>query len=179
MPTVFTIGHSNQKAAAFTGLLAQYDIECVVDVRSKPYSRYRHFGREHLEKRLTDLDIEYLHWGDELGGHPEGDELYDENRKVVYERVAALRSFRRKIKEVAEKSECVRLALMCTEKDPVKCHRHPLLATELIKRGVTVIHIMIDGSSRSAEEMTEEASLQIPLFAVGILNCCRLRYRQP
>ena len=166
MPTIFTIGHSNQKAAHFVELLEKYSIECVVDVRSKPYSRFHHFNREPLEKRLAELDIDYLYLGDDLGGHPEDKELY-ENERVVYERVAALRGFRREIRNVADKSGQVRLALMCSEENPEKCHRHPLLADALKKRGVKVVHLRRDGTSQDAESITEPVSSQMPLLELG------------
>ena len=72
--------------------------------------------------------------GDELGGHPSQDNLYNERGRVVYERVATLPDFRRGIKKIVELSDQHTLALMCTEEDPMKCHRHPLLALALVER---------------------------------------------
>ena len=166
MPTLFTIGHSNQKAADFIELLEQYSIECVVDVRSKPRSRFPYFNRGPLEKRLRELGIDYLYLGDHLGGHPDDDSLYRDGR-VVYERVAALSGFRREIRNVADKSRQVRLALMCSEEDPAKCHRHPLLATALKKRGVKVIHLRRDGTCQDADSISEPVGPQMPLLELG------------
>ena len=163
MCTVFTIGHSNQSANTFDSLLAMYRIEQVVDVRTKPYSRFRHFNREPLKKRLVDRGIDYLFLGDLLGGHPESDELYF-NGRVAYQRVAALPGFRRGIKQVVAASEEHRLALMCTEEDPAKCHRHPLLASALLERNLRVLHVRRDGSIQAADSMTEQTNLQLPLF---------------
>ena len=163
MPTIFTIGHSNQKAADFVELLRKYSIECVVDVRSKPYSRFRHFNREPLEKRLGDLGIDYLFLGDDLGGHPEDKTLYA-NDRVVYERMTALSGFRREIRNVADRSREARLVLMCTEEDPAKCHRHPLLASALKKRSVRVVHVRRDGSCQEADSIAEPVGQQMPLL---------------
>ncbi len=163
MPTIFTIGHSNQPADGFLALLRDHSIECVVDVRSKPYSRFRHFNRESLRRRLNNQGLDYLYLGSELGGHPEGDDFYESHR-VAYERIAALPEFRRGIKQVIDESEQRRIALMCTEEDPAKCHRHPLLARTLLERGVTVLHLRRDGSIQDATTMIDPTSPQLPLF---------------
>ena len=161
--TVFTIGHSNQPAAEFLGLLKAQDVELVVDVRSKPYSRFRHFNREALEDRLDGMRILYSHRGKELGGHPPEDKFYNEHGRVAYERMATLRTFRRAISKIVEESETYTLALMCTEEDPEKCHRHPLLAVALLERGLRVLHLRRKGSVQDAGEMIEQSSLQLPL----------------
>ena len=122
--TIFTIGHSNQPFDEFISLLIRQNIEQLVDVRSKPYSRFHHFNREPLLKRLASKGIDYLYLGNQLGGHPESDDLYA-NGRVVYDRMAALPGFRQGIKRVANESEKHSLVLMCTEEDPKECHRQP------------------------------------------------------
>lgn len=166
MRAVFTIGHSNQPAADFVALLKKYEIELVVDVRSKPYSRFRHFGRESLATRLQDSGIEYLHLGDKLGGHPDADEFYVDGR-VAYERLAATREFRSGIRQVAQKSEQCRLVVMCAEEDPTQCHRHPLLAPALAESGVQVHHIRRDGSLQEHITTRSPNEFQMPLVEPG------------
>ena len=160
--TAYTIGHSNQPAANFDGLLRQNDIELLVDVRSKPYSRFRHFNRERLDSRLTAKGIKYLYLGDLLGGHPESTGFY-ENSRVVYERLAMQKDFRRGITKVVEECERGRVVLMCTEEDPTKCHRHPLLASALHERGLRVLHLRRNGLVQDAADFAEQTSFQIPL----------------
>ena len=163
MSTIYTIGHSNQPADEFVALLTKYKIECVVDVRSKPYSRFRHFNRDPLKDRLDRSGFDYLYLGNHLGGYPEQDDLY-ENGKVAYERVAALSEFRRAIKQVSDESEKRCLALMCAQENPIECHRHPLLARILVERGLQVMHVRRDGSAQDAVAITEQTSLQLPLL---------------
>ena len=163
MATVFTIGHSNQPAAEFVALLKRQNIERVVDVRSKPTSRFHHFKREPLTERLRSLGIDYLYLGDQLGGHPESDDFYVDGR-VAYERMAALSGFRVGISRVVDDSEQHCLVLMCAEEDPAKCHRHPLLALALLERGVEVLHLRRDGSIQDAAAMTDQTSPQMPLL---------------
>lgn len=166
MPTVFTIGHSNQPAAEFDALLEKYNIQCLIDVRSKPRSRFGQFNRKALETRLSGRGIEYLYLGDELGGHPDPDEFY-EGGHVVYERVAGLREFRRGIGRVIDESEQRRLVLMCAEENPADCHRHPLLARMLVERGVEVLHMRRDGSFQDATKMVESVDPRLPLFELA------------
>ena len=166
MPTVFTIGHSNQPAAEFDALLAKHNIQCVIDVRSKPRSRFGQFNRNALERRLATSGIDYLYLGDNLGGHPDPDEFY-EGGHVVYERVSGLRPFRLGIDRVVKECEQRRIVLMCAEEDPAECHRHPLLARMLVERGVEVLHVRRDGSVRDATTLIDEADAQLPFFELG------------
>ena len=163
MPTVFTIGHSNQPADEFVALLVNRDIEYLLDVRSRPNSRFHRFKREPLSWRLSTLGIYYLYVGDQLGGYPESADYYVDGR-VAYERVAALRGFRLGIDRVVDLCEQHSLVLMCSQENPVDCHRHPLLASALIERGIEVLHLRRDGSVQDAAALTVQASQQMPLF---------------
>ena len=163
MPTVYTIGHSNQSADEFDALLEKQSIEQVVDVRSTPRARFGQFNRKALTKRLAGLGIGYLYLGEELGGYPEPDALYHGGH-VVYERVTALPAFRRGIRRVAQRCEQQRMVLMCAQENPRVCHRHPLLASALLERGIHVLHLRGDGSVQDAATMSEHTNLQLPLL---------------
>ena len=55
--------------------------------------------------------------------------------------------------------------LMCAEGDPAKCHRHPLLARELLVRGCVVQHVLRDGNLRDASTMFRlPVNPQLPLM---------------
>ena len=164
IPTVYTIGHSNQPGAEFLGLLKAQEVALLVDVRSKPRSRFGQFNRKPLQDRLEAQGIRYLYMGDALGGHPPEDKFYNVKGRVAYERVAPLKEFRRGIKRIVEESEQQTLALMCAEEDPRKCHRHPLLASTLTDRGVRVLHLRRNGTVQDASELIDDDSLQLPLF---------------
>lgn len=45
-----------------------------------------------------------------------------------------------------------RLAVMCAEKEPLDCHRTLLLAPELERLGVRIVHIHADGHSETNGE---------------------------
>ena len=164
-PRIYTVGHSNGPIEDFVELLRSFEIRTVVDVRSRPYSTYvPHFNRESLSHSFWRAGLTYLFSGDKLGGHPESDDLYNHDR-VAYERVASLVPFRAGIDQLVKLAETTTLALMCTEEDPSKCHRHPLLARTLVERDVEVLHIRRDRSVQNAATMLDEpTSAQLPLF---------------
>lgn len=145
-PHLFTIGHSNQPLDDFLGLLQQQGIEVIADVRTVPWSRYvPHFNAKALGAALAQRTIEYVPFGRELGGRPEGEEFYDDQGHVRYGRLAASPAFQEGLDRVLARAQTSRVALLCSEEDPSRCHRHLLIGRVLRERGVPVSHIRRDG----------------------------------
>ncbi len=146
---VFTIGHSNHSPATFTELLLLHGIEEVADVRSSPYSRYAaQFNHRELGlmlERAGETGIGYAFLGGELGGRPADRSCYDAGGRVRYDRLANTDLFDDGIRRVMRGADERRIALMCTEKEPLDCHRALLVARTLTERGVAVTHILADG----------------------------------
>ena len=92
-------------------------------------------------------------WGDELGGRPADDRLYDEQDRANYRLMALEPKFQEGIRQLAQTAMDRRMALLCTERDPLKCHRTLLVAPALEQAGVPVIHITGDGKSVSHREL--------------------------
>ena len=144
---VFTVGHSNHTLEAFLELLREHRVDALADVRSAPYSRFNpQFNREPFAAALKEIGIRYVYLGRELGGRSENFECYDEEGRIVYDRVAATATFKRGLARVVDGAARHRIALMCAEKEPLECHRTLLVACELDKRGVEVDHIHAGGS---------------------------------
>ena len=145
--TVLTIGHSTHPQGRFIALLRQHGVTALCDVRSKPYSRMNpQFNREELKEALLTRGIEYSFLGKELGARSDDPNCY-ENGKVKYDRLAATELFRYGLKRVLRgMRDGFRIALMCAEKEPLECHRTILVARHLVAQGVTVEHILADGS---------------------------------
>ena len=130
-----TIGHSTRTIEEFLNKLKEEKIDVVVDVRSKPYSKWvPHFNRYPLETSLTRSGILYLFRGNNLGG-------LDENV-----------DFDKTINEVYELSKTKRLVLLCSESDYTKCHRYNTLAPALEIKGATVSHIVWDTKNVNENE---------------------------
>ena len=164
---VVTIGHSNHAPYAFAALLRQHGVNVVVDVRSAPYSRYLpHFNKEHLAESLKEAGIRYSFLGKELGGQPAERTCYDDDGRVMYDKLAATTAFIGGIECILDTvsvhpstssgrtdtapEQC--LALMCSEKEPLDCHRTLLIGQTLVKRGVAVAHIHADGGLETHED---------------------------
>lgn len=144
---VFTVGHSNHSPEAFLRLLLRHNVDQVVDVRSTPYSRYApHFNHESLNGILENVGMGYTFMGEGLGGRPTDRLCYDADGRVRYDRVADTDPFDDGIRCIIRGADERRLALMCTEKEPLECHRTLLIARTLTERGVAVAHILADGS---------------------------------
>ena len=143
---VYTIGHSNHAPQAFLALLRMHGINEVIDVRSSPHSRYApHFNYRALETALQGSGVIYTFLGGELGGRPADRSCYDDNGRVLYDRLADTNPFQDGISYVIRHADEGRAALMCSEKDPLDCHRALLIAGTLAERGVAVEHILADG----------------------------------
>jgi uncharacterized protein (DUF488 family) len=128
----------------------------LVDVRSRPYSRYTpHFSADPLKSALHDAGLRYLFLGRELGGRPEGPEYYDPDGKVRYDRVAEAPFFLEGIRRLEQGIGQYRVAIMCGEEDPAGCHRRLLIGRVLRERGVQVLHLRGDGRVQTEEDLAE------------------------
>lgn len=146
---VFTIGHSTLSFDTFVSALAAYGVNVVADVRSAPFSRFNPaFNRDSFKRELKSRGVEYLFVGKELGGRPTDSACY-ENGRANYARMAQTDLFLTGLDRVIQGSRLHRIALMCSEAEPLNCHRTLLIARALTERGVTVTHIERNGQSTS------------------------------
>jgi uncharacterized protein (DUF488 family) len=146
---VHTIGHSTRAIEDFALLLKAHHIEGVVDVRRWPSSRrYPHFRRETLAASLNEDGIEYI-WRGDLGGFRKPS---PDSQNTAW-KVGAFRAyadfmltpgFERIMQEMQLVVASKRIAIMCAEAVPWRCHRQ-LLADAFLVRGFSVRHIMEDG----------------------------------
>jgi len=137
MYKIFSIGHGNDNTDSFINRLKRWNIDCLVDLRSQPYSKYvPHFNRENLSDTIKKAKIDYLYFGDKLGGRPpEGFEKYRITPR-----------FRENVDLLLSQVEGRFAALMCTEFDESKCHRR-FIVEEIIKKGIDVIIIDKKGNA--------------------------------
>lgn len=152
---VFTIGHSNRPPDTFVRLLQAQCIELLVDVRSHPYSkRAPHFAAQTLKTAVAAAGIQYVFLGAELGGRPQGEEFSDAEGYVLYSRVARSPLFLRGISRLETEVSKHRVAIMCSEENPVGCHRRLLIVRVLAERGINARHIRGNGKVQTETELT-------------------------
>jgi uncharacterized protein (DUF488 family) len=150
---VLTVGHSTHSWERFATLLRKSNVTAVADVRTSPYSRHQpQFNRDHLSEGLRLDGISYVFLGKELGGRPSERRLYCEG-VADYEKMAQTTEFGKGIDRIVEGSKKHRIALMCSERDPLDCHRCLLVSRALAKRGVRVSHILGAGDVVSHAEI--------------------------
>jgi len=143
------VGHSTRALEIFVALLKVHAIQLIVDVRRWPASRrYPHFSREALAPSLNSNGVDYL-WRGDLGGFRKPS---PESPNTAW-RVGAFRAyadfmltqeFEPIIRAVENTATTQRIAPMCAEAVPWRCHRQ-LLADAFLVRGWSVRHIMDDG----------------------------------
>ncbi len=152
---IFTIGYGAREIDVFIAVLQQQRIEYLLDVRSRPYSRYKpDFSRDLLEGHLRRAGIRYLFLGDALGGRPADPTCYDADGKVDYTAVEQRAFYREGLERVARAYEQGRrVALMCSEGKPEACHRSKLIGKSLTRRGIPVAHIDEHNELISQEEV--------------------------
>lgn len=140
-----TIGYSNMGIRDFIEKIKLLRVNCIIDVRTRPYSKYNvSFNKEELRDRLADEGISYFWLGNKLGGKYDKIKYCDEQGKVDYEKVAQSEKFIDGIKEVEKMIPRYNVCIMCSEGDPMKCHRF-LLISRMLKE-YNIHHIMANGT---------------------------------
>ena len=143
---ILTIGHSRHSVERFIALLEDASATAVVDVRSAPVSRFSpHFNRGALAVSLAGQGIAYVFLGKELGGRPKQQSLLTAGA-ADYEKMAASPEFRLGLARLIEAAERHRVAVMCSEADPLDCHRCLLIGRALAGGGIEVGHILASGA---------------------------------
>ena len=142
---VFTIGHSTRPIATFLRLLMAHGVTLLLDVRRFPASRTNpQFNSGALEEALAEVHIKYRHLP-ALGGRrtPKKDSINTGWAHASFRGYAdymQTAAFAREIDRVVRYASTDRVALMCAEAVPWRCHRS-LIADALVVRGVDVREI--------------------------------------
>ncbi|RAN77888.1 hypothetical protein B5P43_18645 [Bacillus sp. SRB_336] len=160
--TIWTIGHSTRTLEEFLGLLDEYGIEAIADVRRFPGSRrYPYFASEALAESLPAHGIAYR-WLPELGGRrkvqPGSPNTAWRNASFQgYADHLASAEFATGLEKLLDLAAERRTSLMCAEAVWWRCHRS-LIADVLKLRGIEVVHI-IDAKHTTVHPYTSAARI--------------------
>ncbi len=146
---VYTIGHSTRSLESFIGILKEYSLSKVVDVRTIPRSRHvPQFNQGTLPNDLQRIEVSYAHLPG-LGGfrHARKDSLNVGWRNASFRGFADYMQtpeFEKSLLELMNMIGRERLVVMCAEAVPWKCHRF-LISDALLVRGIHPQHILHSG----------------------------------
>jgi uncharacterized protein (DUF488 family) len=160
---VQTIGHSTRTIEEFIALLQAHAVTRVVDVRTVPRSRHNpQFNRETLPVSLQPAGIGYVHVA-ELGGlrHTTRDSINIGWRNASFRGYADYMQtpeFQQAIDQLIQLANQDRIAVMCAEAVPWRCHRS-LIADALLVRGIRSEDIM-SATRRQVHVLTSFAKVE-------------------
>ena len=152
-PIIYTIGHSTHRIEYFLDLLKHHKVNCVIDVRSMPASRFNpQYNKKSLTMSLNSHGVEYLHFGDAFGARQTDPALLDKSGRVDFEKVRNTETFKDSISRVSRETAAGKtIALMCSEAEPLSCHRFVMISVAL--KDFEVRHIWKDKSIVSQQEL--------------------------
>jgi len=155
---IYTLGHSNYPFDKFIEILKKYDINCVVDIRSTPYSKYNtQYNKEFLHETLKNLGYTYIYMADEFGAKRKTKVSYNDEGYADFDKVILEDEFKRGIERLKVGcSKNYKIVLLGAMQEPIRCHRAILLGKELIKAGFDVKHIMHEGDLKTQDYLEEK-----------------------
>ena len=154
---IYTIGHSNYTMEKLIDMLEYYNINCVVDIRGTPYSKYNiQFDKETIRYTLTNAGFVYIYMGKELAAKRIRKNSYNNEGYSNFEEVIKEEEFKRgveRLKNGCEKG--YKIILLGAMQDPIRCHRSILVGRELVKNDFDVKHILDDYSIVTQDDIEE------------------------
>lgn len=153
--TVFTIGHSTRSLEEVVQMLNENGVTRLVDVRSLPGSRkFPQWNQESLKEELPE-GVNYT-WLPKLGGRrytptsvPSPNTGWRVKAFRDYADYMATDQFEEGLAELESLARGEKVAIMCSEAVPWRCHRR-LITDALLQGGVQVKDIMGEGKVREA-----------------------------
>jgi len=149
---IYTLGHSNRTLDELLSIIEKYGINIVVDVRRWPKSRkYPWFSKDVLMNKLREIKVQYLWFGEELGGYRRIGRDVEDNGSGNCFKSGGFRAYAiyittsRKpvnaLNKIIEMANSNTILIFCAEKYPWYCHRK-IIADWLMYKQYKVIHII-------------------------------------
>jgi uncharacterized protein (DUF488 family) len=161
-PLVLTVGHSTHPLEAFIDLLKAHSVTRLIDVRTVPRSRRNpQFNRDTFSEALASANIHYTHAAG-LGGFrrtraESPNQGWRNEAFRGYADYMQTEEFAGHLADLIEQAKQERIALMCAEAVPWRCHRS-LIADALLIRGIRVEEIL-SKTRRQAHTLTSFAKV--------------------
>jgi uncharacterized protein (DUF488 family) len=149
---IYTVGHSTHPIDGFIRMLAAFEIRRVVDVRTIPQSRHNpQFNEEELREELGRHAVAYVRL-EGLGGlrrttKTSINTAWKNASFRGYADYMQTPEFARAVGELIDLGKEKRIAIMCAEAVPWRCHRS-LIGDALLIRNVDVEDILNERTSK-------------------------------
>jgi 3-methyladenine DNA glycosylase/8-oxoguanine DNA glycosylase len=160
---IYTIGHATRTRDELVALLRAAHVSVLADIRTIPRSRHNpQFNRDSLRGALRARSLRYVHLAG-LGGlrRARKDSTNEAWRNASFRGFAdymQTEDFETALEELHALSATGRVALMCAEAVPWRCHRS-LVADALTARGAHVEHL-IDSARSTPHRLTPFAEVE-------------------
>lgn len=171
---LFSVGHSNQSIEEFYELLESQRIDCILDVRSMPYSKYTpQYNEEPLKAWLNQHEVLYVPFGKHFGARRSDclketefvkKGIKETKPQVNFELGVTTPDFLSGVERLNKAlDQNRRVSLMCSEADPLGCHRFSFISRHFYDLGWDVQHIMRDENTGEpiarSHQVLEEAMI--------------------
>ncbi len=137
-----TIGYGKRDMEQFIEILKRYKVNCIVDVRSSPYSKFSpDYNKGNLEVQFINNQISYKWLGHLIGGRSDDDLVFDKDGVIDYVKLVKTDPFVKGLALLEELILTSNVAIMCSEHNPLNCHRFLAISRELYKKQYIIAHI--------------------------------------
>ena len=121
MNTIYTIGYTAFSIDEFINILKKYNITCIIDVRSSPFSQfYQDYNKPVLKERLKKENIEYRNYVDEFGARQNEMTYYHSDGYLDFNKFLKSENFKLGVNKIEKGIKLgYSFCLMCAETDPI------------------------------------------------------------
>lgn len=143
---IFTIGYAGFAIDDFIKALKKHNINSLIDVRSSPFSKfYQDYNKPLLCDTLQKNGIIYRNYNSEFGARQD-DKTYYPNGYLDFSMFTRSKAFLDGMQKIINAIPLgYKFVLMCSEKDPINCHRTIMVGKAFSDNGISVRHILSDG----------------------------------
>ena len=99
-----------------------------------------------------------------MGGRPKDTSVLNQDNKILEDKIEKKSWYQDGIKEIIKLSDKTRLALMCSEENPLHCHRGYVISHALLKKGMKIEHIRGSGDNDKGRRFVKKELHQGNLF---------------
>lgn len=155
---IFAIGHSNYPYGKFIEMIKKYNINCIVDIRETPYSKYNvQYNKEYFRETLKKDGYTYIYMGEEFGAKRGSKESYNNEGYADFDKVVKEDIFLSGVKRIKNGiDKGYRIVLLGAMQEPIRCHRSIMVGRFLKKEGLDVKYILHEGTLATQDDIEED-----------------------